>query len=86
MIHAIVKSKGQQTGSFTILQNITTNFFMFYSPSDHDGYVKPSVDYRYNDQVKISVGANYFFGQEEDTFFGQHQENSNIWARFKYSY
>jgi len=64
-------------------QKLTYSLFNFYSPTDKDGYVKPSVTYRYNDQWSFSAGANLFWGDEKHTFFGQHQQNSNAWFRVK---
>ncbi len=67
-------------------QTLTYSLFSFYSPTDHDGYLKPSVNYQYNDQWLFSTGANLFFGKDDYSFFGQHQDNSNAWlsARFQY--
>ncbi len=67
-------------------QTLIYSLFSFYSPSDKDGYLKPSVNYQYNDQWLFSAGANIFFGQDEFSFFGQHQDNSNAWLRVRYQY
>jgi len=67
----------------TLQQKLIYSFFNFYSPSDKDGYAKPSVTYRYNDQWSFSGGANLFWGDKKHTFFGQHQQNSNAWLRVK---
>jgi hypothetical protein len=64
-------------------QKLIYSLFNFYSPTDNDGYLKPSVTYRYNDQWLFSAGANLFWGDEKYTFFGQHQQNSNAWLRVK---
>ncbi|WP_286261537.1 hypothetical protein [Thalassotalea atypica] len=69
-----------------IHQKLVSSLFVFYSPSDHDGYIKPMLSYRQNDHWNYSLGANLFWGQEEYTFFGQHQENSNYWLRVKFNY
>ena len=65
-------------------QTLHYSLFTFYSPSDKDGYIKPSVNYQYNDQWLFSAGANVFFGQDNYSFFGQHQDNSNAWLRVRY--
>lgn len=65
-------------------QTLHYSIFTFYSPSDKDGYIKPSVNYQYNDQWLFSAGANVFFGQDNYSFFGQHQDNSNAWLRVRY--
>ncbi|GHE93376.1 hypothetical protein [Thalassotalea profundi] len=70
----------------TMQQKLIYSFFSFYSPSDHDGYIKPSITYRYSDQYRFSLGANLFFGQEKYSFFGQHQTNSNLWLRAKLTF
>jgi hypothetical protein len=67
-------------------QTLLYSLFTFYSPSDKDGYVKPAVNYQYNDQWLLSAGANVFFGRHEYSFFGQHQDNSNAWLRVRYQY
>ncbi|MGB1263675.1 MAG: hypothetical protein ACPG52_12250, partial [Cognaticolwellia sp.] len=67
-------------------QSLVYSLFSFYSPSDQDGYIKPSINYQYNDQWHFSTGANLFFGQDNFSFFGQHQDNSNAWLRLRYQY
>ena len=67
-------------------QTLTYSIFAFYSPSDKDGYLKPSVNYQYNDQWLFSAGANVFFGEDEFSFFGQLEKNTNAWLRARYQY
>jgi hypothetical protein len=67
-------------------QTLVYSMFAFYSPSDRDGYLKPSLNYQYNDQWLFSTGANLFFGDNDYSFFGQHQDNSNAWLRVRYQY
>jgi hypothetical protein len=67
-------------------QTLTYSLFSFYSPTDRDAYLKPSIDYRYNDQWLFSTGANLFFGKDDYSFFGQHQDNSNAWLRVRFEY
>ena len=67
----------------TLQQQLIYSLFNFYSPTDKDGYLKPSITYRYNDQWLFSSGANLFWGEKKYTFFGQHQQNSNVWLRVK---
>jgi len=70
--------------TYTALQQkLIYRVFTFYSPTDNDGYLKPSITYRYNDLWLFSAGANLFWGNEKHTFFGQHQQNSNVWFRIK---
>jgi hypothetical protein len=65
---------------------LTLSLFTFFSPSDQDYYVRPQVGFRYNDQVSFAAGANLFGGRDVFTFFGQLEDNSNLYARFRFSY
>jgi hypothetical protein len=65
-------------------QKLTSSFFTFYSPSDEDAYIKASVSYRFDDAWLFAGGTNLFFGKEQYSFFGQHQDNSNVWLRARY--
>ncbi len=62
-------------------QKLTWSLFNFYSPSDDDGYVKASVNYRYNDRWSVALGGNMFWGSQAHNFFAQHESNSNAWLR-----
>ncbi|MCB9091436.1 MAG: hypothetical protein H6621_09625 [Halobacteriovoraceae bacterium] len=62
----------KQTLSFTAM--------LFYSPTDSDGHGRLSLDYKLTDDVKLFAGSNLFFGKEKTTFWGQFEDNSNIFA------
>ena len=70
----------------TLQQKLTWSLFSFWSPSDRDAYLKPSISYRIDDHWSVATGANLFYGQQSHTFFGQHQNNSNAWVRVRVSY
>lgn len=59
------------------------SLFSFYSPTDKDYYLRPTVSYRHSDRWTISGGLNFFGGERIHTFFGQLEDNSNayVWAR-----
>lgn len=67
-------------------QTLNASLFVFYSPSDNDAYLKPKLTYKYNDNWHISAGANLFKGKHHDSFFGQHQDNSNAFVSIKWLY
>ncbi|WP_371185770.1 hypothetical protein [Thalassotalea maritima] len=67
-------------------QKLTSSLFVFYSPSDDDAYLKPTLNYRYDDNWLFAAGANLFVGKDLYTFFGQHQDNTNVWVRVRYRY
>ena len=67
-------------------QKLIYSLFTFYSLTDDDGFLKPSIIYRHNDQWSYSAGANIFWGKDNFSFFGQHQDNSNAWLRARYQF
>lgn len=67
-------------------QNLMLSFFGYYSPSDHDGYLRPKVEYKLSDQLRVAVGANLFFSSDDHTFFGQFQKNANTFVRLRWSF
>lgn len=70
----------------TFQQKLTWSLFTFWSPSDQDTYLKPSVTYRVDDHWSLAAGANLFHGKNVHTFFGQHENNSNAWMRIRYRF
>ncbi len=62
------------------------SLFTFYSPSDADFYLRPSFTWRHSDQWSLTAGANVFGGNDDDTFFNQLQDGSNIYLRLRFSY
>lgn len=67
-------------------QNLTLSLFGYYSPSDRDSYFRPKLNYKVNDTLQIECGGNFFFGEEDNTFFGQFEQNSNVFAGLRYSF
>ncbi|MBI1321111.1 MAG: hypothetical protein GC168_19475 [Candidatus Hydrogenedens sp.] len=67
-------------------QNLMLSLFTFYSPSDADAYLRPTATYKINDAWQIFGGANIFLGRERTTFFGQFEDNSNVYAGARFSF
>jgi hypothetical protein len=67
-------------------QNLRCSLFTYYSPSDEDVYMRPSINYKVSDSLTVETGANVFFGDHPHTFFGQFQNNANIYAGMRYSF
>ena len=67
-------------------QNLTCSLFSCYSPSDEDVYLRPNLHYKASDSLALEVGSNIFFGDHPNTFFGQFQNNTNIYAAVRYSF
>lgn len=69
-----------------LAQTLTASFFIFYSPTDRDGYVRPNLTWKSSDAWAWTAGANLFFGDRNDTFFGQFEDNNNLYAGVRYSF
>ena len=67
-------------------QNLSLSLFTFYVPSDGDAYLRPIVNYKVSDSWSATLGANIFTGDSQNTFFGQLEDNSNVYTRVRYSY
>ncbi|MBU1086147.1 MAG: hypothetical protein KKD05_01365 [Candidatus Omnitrophica bacterium] len=67
-------------------QTLRANLFIYFSPSDLDGYVRPSLDYDISDVLKLTFGANLPWGEDVYTEFGQTEHNKNIYTRLRYSF
>jgi len=67
-------------------QNLTLSLFAYLSPSDEDFYLRPKASYKLTDNWRLSCGANLFGGSEDHTFFGQFEQNSNVYAAIRYSF
>jgi hypothetical protein len=65
---------------------LTLSLFTFYSPTDDDHYLRPVVSYRKSDRLSFTAGANVFGGEREHTFFGQLEDNSNVYFRARFAY
>lgn len=67
-------------------QTVMVSLFNFYSPSDDDGYVRPSVSYDVSDQWKVTMGGNFPWGEDDITEFGQMKKNKNVYMRARFSF
>jgi len=67
-------------------QNLTLSLFAYYSPSDGDAYLRPKVTYKASDRWTLEAGANVFAGRSETSFFGQFEDNTNVYAGARYAF
>jgi len=67
-------------------QNLTCSLFLYFSPTDRDAYIRPNIKYKVNDNLAVETGANIFLGEEQKTFFGQFQDNTNTYIAIRYSF
>jgi hypothetical protein len=68
------------------MQTLELSLFTFYSPTDRDAYFRPRATYDLTDEWTLSGGLNIFVGEDEHTFFGQFENNSNVYAALRYSF
>jgi len=67
-------------------QNLRCSLFTYYSPTDKDVYMRPNINYKVSDNVAVEIGGNIFFGDYPNTFFGQFENNTNIYVGLRYSF
>lgn len=70
----------------TMQDKINWSLFTFWSPNDHDYYLRPVVSYRASDDWSVTGGLNVVGGREPHTFFGQFEDNSNAYLRVRYNF
>ncbi len=69
-----------------VMDKLELSLFVFFSPDELDTYIRPRITYKIVEPLAIVVGANLMFGRHDYTFFGQLQENTNVYARLRYSF
>jgi len=67
-------------------QTLTASLFTYWSPTDKDVYFRPNINYKVTDDLAVELGANIFFGDHPNTFFGQFENDSNIYTAFRYTF
>ncbi len=67
-------------------QTVMLSLFTYYSPTDKDAYMRPKINYKVTDDVALEFGGNIFFGDHPNTFFGQFQDDSNIYTAVRYTF
>ncbi|MBN2685635.1 MAG: hypothetical protein JXR40_10175 [Pontiellaceae bacterium] len=67
-------------------QNLILGLFVFYSPTDRDVYLRPNATYKLNDNWQLTANANIFLGEDNYSFFGQFEDNSNVNLGLRYSF
>ena len=67
-------------------QDLMLSLFVYWSPTDKDGYARPIATYKLTDAWKLTAGGNLFWGEEDHTFFGQFAKNSNLYGGLRYSF
>jgi hypothetical protein len=66
-------------------QTLTLSLFGFVALEDEDFHLRPAVTRKWSDAVAVTIGGNVMAG-DEHTFFGQLEDNTNAYLRFRYSF
>ena len=53
---------------------------------DLDAYLRPLIHYKIDDYWSAEAGGNLFFGEDDYTFFGQFEKNSNLYIGIRYGF
>jgi hypothetical protein len=69
-----------------VLDRLELSLFTFFSPNELDTYIRPRITYKIIDPLAFVVGANLMFGRDDYTFFGQLEQNTNVYVRMRYSF
>ena len=67
-------------------QNLQLGTFIYFSPTDLDAYLRPKASYKIDDHWIVERGGNLFFGEDDQTFFGQFERNNNLYASLRYGF
>lgn len=67
-------------------QTLRLGVFAYASPSDRDAYLRPEVSYAWSDRWTVGAGGNWFLGEDDSTFFGQFENNSNVYVSIRASF
>lgn len=65
-------------------QTLTLSGMLYYDLDENEIYVRPKADYALTDDFHLLVGADVFGGDDGD--FGKYRNNSQVWAKAKYSF
>lgn len=67
-------------------QILRLSIFTWVSPNEEDYYLNPEIRYSFTDELWAAVGANVLGGKEEHTFFGQFEQNDNLYLTVRYGF
>ncbi len=67
-------------------QNLTLSGFNFWSPNEADGHLRLRASYKLSDTWFVEGGSNIFYGSDDNTFFGQFRDNTNLFVAVRRSF
>jgi hypothetical protein len=60
--------------------------FVAYRAGSGDFFIRPAAQYAFNDSVKVTVGADLFEGQDDDSYIGYLDGKDRFYISLKYSF
>ncbi len=63
---------------------LTLETIVLQSWNDRDGLVRPRVGFEWRDDVTLSAGFDFFYGDEEG-IYGQYDRNDRFWLRLRWT-
>jgi hypothetical protein len=67
-------------------QTLRLSLFAFYSPTEEDYYLIPEVRYSFSDELWGAIGGNLLGGKRGTSFFGQFDQNDNLYLTLRYGF
>lgn len=67
-------------------QTLKLSGFGFYSPSDEDYYLIPEIQYKLSDKLGLILGGNLFGGKKQTSFWGQFDQNDNVYSSLRFDF
>jgi len=71
---------------FLKYQTWKLSLFAFYSPAENDYLLRPQVTYKVSDNLSVALGGNVFGGEKRTTFFGQFDQDDNVYLNLRYDF
>ena len=82
-LRSLITSRLTRTYS---METVILSSFVFFSPTDKDIYWRFAVDYKYSDEVKLTLGGNLFEGDQPYTDFAAYDLNDNLYLKLTYGF
>jgi len=66
-------------------ETLTLEFFAYYGINTQDALLKPKMTYDFTDELKLTLGAYIFVG-DDDGVFGQYKDNNMVYVKGKLNF
>jgi hypothetical protein len=69
-----------------INETLKPKLLVVYGANNGEFWISPEVTYEFTDRIWLTVGGEFFEGGQSDDFFGQFNENDQIYFELKLSF